>query len=157
MSGHPESGVGCFVTWNWWNQIWCYYLYDCCGGQFTASASAAPFGIFQCREKLELRQRLMAEDVRVEHTFYSKCRTDIEKYHCLGGSTGHEDAKRASVLLCLESAHMDGEWLAHGPFWLAVKCEMQVCEMVSVRSAVRLWRLGPLFFIVCFFSEFWEG
>ena len=56
---------------------------------------------------------MMAEDVRVEHTFYSKCRVDIEKYKCLGGSTGHEDAKRANVLLCLESAHMDGEWVAH--------------------------------------------
>ena len=63
----------------------------------------------QCRKMVELRQRLMAQDVRVEHSFYSKCEDDIKKFSCLGGTAGHEDAKRAHVLLCLESAHMDGE------------------------------------------------
>lgn len=50
----------------------------------------------------------MAEDVKVEHVFYTRCRADIQKYSCLGGSNTEPDTKRAHVLLCLESAHMDG-------------------------------------------------
>nr|KAG5690596.1 hypothetical protein BaRGS_022600 [Batillaria attramentaria] len=61
-----------------------------------------------CREKLELRQQLMDQDVKVEHLFYSRCKKDIDKYNCLGGTTGQEDLKRADILLCLEKAHMDG-------------------------------------------------
>ncbi|KAK7114849.1 Golgi apparatus protein 1-like [Littorina saxatilis] len=87
-----------------------------------------------CREKLELRQRLMAEDVRVEHSFYSRCRMDIEKHSCLGGTTGHEDAKRANVLMCLESAHMDGQ---------AVDASC-VQEMIKVRQRlIEDYRINP--------------
>ncbi|XP_041376284.1 Golgi apparatus protein 1-like [Gigantopelta aegis] len=70
----------------------------------------------QCREKLELRQRLIAEDVKVDKSFFMTCREDIMKYHCLEGADHHEDTRRATVLLCLEDKvkndqPVDGECL----------------------------------------------
>ncbi|XP_076470547.1 Golgi apparatus protein 1-like isoform X2 [Babylonia areolata] len=96
----------------------------------------------ECREKLELRQRLMSEDVRVEHTFYSKCLKDIEKHQCLGGSTGQEDAKRAHVLLCLENAHMSGEESKVDP-----SC---VQEMIKVRERLlEDYQINPDLMVMC--------
>ena len=55
---------------------------------------------------LTTRQKLVAEDVKVDHTFMDQCRADIKKHHCFSASknmkeAGH-DFKRAAVLICLE-------------------------------------------------------
>ncbi|XP_033755348.1 Golgi apparatus protein 1-like [Pecten maximus] len=61
----------------------------------------------ECRDKLTVRQRLIADDVKVEKSFYSACRLDIKTNGCFsaGNSNNDDDARRASVLLCLESVH----------------------------------------------------
>ncbi|KAK7475018.1 hypothetical protein BaRGS_00033765 [Batillaria attramentaria] len=88
----------------------------------------------QCREKLELRQQLMDQDVKVEHLFYSRCKKDIDKYNCLGGTTGQEDLKRADILLCLEKAHMDEQQVQP-------EC---VQEMLKVRERLMSdYRISP--------------
>ncbi|XP_052060526.1 Golgi apparatus protein 1-like isoform X2 [Mytilus californianus] len=57
----------------------------------------------QCKEKLQRRQREIAEDVKVEKKFYVACRKDIQKYECFKhGQTKDPDTKRATVLICLE-------------------------------------------------------
>ncbi|KAL8590638.1 hypothetical protein ACOMHN_011074 [Nucella lapillus] len=96
----------------------------------------------ECREKLELRQRLMSQDVRVEHSFYSKCMKDIEKHQCLAGNTGQEDVKRAHVLLCLENAHMSGEDSKVDP--------VCVQEMIKVRQRLMEdYRINPDLMVAC--------
>ncbi|OWF45073.1 Golgi apparatus protein 1-like [Mizuhopecten yessoensis] len=61
----------------------------------------------ECRDKLTVRQRLIAEDVKVEKSFFGACRLDIKENGCFsaGNNNNDDDARRASVLLCLENAH----------------------------------------------------
>ncbi|VDI80723.1 golgi apparatus protein 1 [Mytilus galloprovincialis] len=59
----------------------------------------------QCKEKLQRRQREIAEDVKVEKKFYVACRKDIQQFKCFQhGQTKDPDTKRATVLICLEDA-----------------------------------------------------
>ncbi|CAL1540387.1 unnamed protein product [Lymnaea stagnalis] len=62
-----------------------------------------------CREKLEARQALIAEDVKADKAFYKACKLDIEQNECVKGKgisdvDVDDDLKRSSVLLCLERA-----------------------------------------------------
>lgn len=64
----------------------------------------------QCRDKLTVRQQLIAVDVKVEKTFFTACHTDIKTNNCFGHGGQNDDARRASVLLCLESHHKQGKY-----------------------------------------------
>ncbi|GAB1597551.1 Golgi apparatus protein 1-like [Argonauta hians] len=58
----------------------------------------------KCRQKLVLRQQLIAEDIKIEKGFFAACRTNIEQYSCMKGSSDSPVVQRASVMLCLENA-----------------------------------------------------
>ncbi|XP_048735451.2 Golgi apparatus protein 1-like isoform X2 [Ostrea edulis] len=59
----------------------------------------------KCKEMLTIRQRLIAEDVKVEKTFYSACHRDIKEHNCYKKQTeAGGDFRRANILLCLENA-----------------------------------------------------
>ncbi|KAK0048055.1 Golgi apparatus protein 1, partial [Biomphalaria pfeifferi] len=67
-----------------------------------------------CKEKLEARQALIAEDVKADKSFYTACGRDIEENQCLKKNDNSDDEvddnlRRSSVLLCLEEAQSDGE------------------------------------------------
>ncbi|CAI9714844.1 Golgi apparatus protein 1 [Octopus vulgaris] len=57
----------------------------------------------KCRQKLVLRQQLIAEDIKIEKGFFAACHNDIEQYSCLKDSKGSAVVQRASVMLCLEN------------------------------------------------------
>ncbi|ESO98200.1 hypothetical protein LOTGIDRAFT_114272 [Lottia gigantea] len=81
----------------------------------------------KCRERLELRQRLIAEDVKIDKIFYIACRDDIEKNDCSGTESSNHDLKRATILLCLETAVKKGKKIS--------KCDC-IEEMKQVRSNI---------------------
>ncbi|KAK3610023.1 hypothetical protein CHS0354_032371 [Potamilus streckersoni] len=56
-----------------------------------------------CREKLVQRQQMIAEDVKVDKTFFIACKPDIDKYRCFFNQND-EDVRRSTALLCLENA-----------------------------------------------------
>ncbi|CAG5131595.1 unnamed protein product, partial [Candidula unifasciata] len=63
-----------------------------------------------CRFKLEERQQLISEDVRIDKSFYDACKEDIHENDCtIAGHRGEgsveEDLSRSIILLCLEEAH----------------------------------------------------
>ncbi|XP_061189977.1 Golgi apparatus protein 1-like isoform X2 [Saccostrea echinata] len=59
----------------------------------------------KCKEMLTVRQQLIAQDVKVEKTFYSACRRDMKEHHCFKKDTEEGgDFRRANILLCLENA-----------------------------------------------------
>nr|XP_022342252.1 Golgi apparatus protein 1-like [Crassostrea virginica] len=59
----------------------------------------------KCKEMLSIRQRLIAEDVKVEKTFYSSCHVDIKEHGCnKRDKVPDGDFRRANILLCLENA-----------------------------------------------------
>lgn len=62
------------------------------------------FCLFQCREMLRLRQQLMAEDVKVDETFFTACKNDIVQNQCITGPVENQDWARSAILLCLENA-----------------------------------------------------
>ncbi|XP_059141674.1 Golgi apparatus protein 1-like [Physella acuta] len=62
----------------------------------------------ECREKLEARQRLVAEDVKVDRSFYSACASEIEENKCHLINEVN-DLQRSTVLLCLEKAQSLGK------------------------------------------------
>lgn len=65
---------------------------------------------FQCKEMVTIRQRLIAEDVKVEKTFYSACRKDIKEHGCnKKDKVAEGDFRRANILLCLENAIKTGK------------------------------------------------
>ena len=48
---------------------------------------------------------MIAEDVRVDETFYLACKHDIEQHQCLHGlDQADQDWARSPILLCLENA-----------------------------------------------------
>ncbi|KAK6184750.1 hypothetical protein SNE40_007151 [Patella caerulea] len=68
----------------------------------------------ECRLKLELRQKLISTDVKIDKAFFVACKKDIKVYKCMETASGDPDTTRANVLLCLESAiknddHVTGE------------------------------------------------
>ncbi|XP_071092042.1 Golgi apparatus protein 1-like [Haliotis cracherodii] len=88
----------------------------------------------ECREKIELRQKLISQDVKMDKSFYRACKHDIEKNDCFVGSSTNGDTKRASVLLCLENAAKSGKKLKG-------KC---VAQMEDVRKMLMEdYRLSP--------------
>ena len=59
---------------------------------------------------LSIRQRLIAEDVKVEKTFYSSCHVDIKEHGCnKRDKVPDGDFRRANILLCLENAMKTGK------------------------------------------------
>ena len=63
----------------------------------------------QCVKMLTIRQQLIAEDVKVEKTFYTACKRDMKEYGCVTGRDEDDsDTKRSAVLLCLENAMKRG-------------------------------------------------
>ncbi|XP_067651519.1 Golgi apparatus protein 1-like isoform X2 [Haliotis asinina] len=94
----------------------------------------------ECREKIELRQKLISEDVKMDKSFYKACKNDIEKNDCFSGSSTNRDTKRASVLLCLENAAKTGKKLKG-------KC---VAQMEDVRKMLMEdYRLSPVLVARC--------
>ncbi|CAE1332042.1 GLG1 [Acanthosepion pharaonis] len=57
-----------------------------------------------CRQKLVLRQQLIAEDIKIEKGFFAACHRDIKHYSCMQDSHGSQVLQRATVMLCLENA-----------------------------------------------------
>ena len=53
---------------------------------------------------LQLRQKMAAEDVKVDATFYSACKQDIVQNQCLTGPVDDQEWARSAILLCLENA-----------------------------------------------------
>lgn len=65
--------------------------------------------LLQCKDKLRRRQKEIAEDVKVERTFYIACLNDIKENKCFhSGQTQEADTRRAAVLTCLENAMKEG-------------------------------------------------
>lgn len=62
----------------------------------------------QCRQKLVLRQQLIAEDIKIEKGFFAACHRDIKHYSCMQDSQGSQVLQRATVMLCLENAMKKG-------------------------------------------------
>ncbi|XP_062582222.1 Golgi apparatus protein 1-like isoform X2 [Saccostrea cucullata] len=59
----------------------------------------------KCKQMLTVRQQLIAQDVKVEKTFYSACHQDMKEHHCFKKDTEEGgDFRRATILLCLENA-----------------------------------------------------
>lgn len=57
-----------------------------------------------------IRQRLIAEDVKVEKTFYSACHKDIKEHGCnKKDKVAEGDFRRANILLCLENVIKTGK------------------------------------------------
>ncbi|XP_052816118.1 Golgi apparatus protein 1-like [Mya arenaria] len=81
----------------------------------------------KCRDLLTVRQQLIAEDVKVEKSFFEACKRDIHQNQCIVDMNtldGH--AQRSSVLLCLEHALKSG----HRP---AAEC---LTEMTMLRKTL---------------------
>ncbi|BFZ12791.1 hypothetical protein BsWGS_15830 [Bradybaena similaris] len=65
-----------------------------------------------CRGKLEDRQQLISEDVKIDKSFYDACKEDIKENDCTivghrGDGPLEEDLSRSAILLCLEEAHSE--------------------------------------------------
>lgn len=58
----------------------------------------------KCKEMLRLRQKMAAEDVKVDATFYSACEQDIVQNQCLTHKDADQEWARSAILLCLENA-----------------------------------------------------
>lgn len=71
--------------------------------------------LLQCRKKLEDRQQLISEDVKIDKSFYDACKEDIQENDCTivghrGDGPIEEDLSRSAILLCLEEAHSESEF-----------------------------------------------
>ncbi|KAK3085351.1 hypothetical protein FSP39_001959 [Pinctada imbricata] len=69
----------------------------------------------KCQKMLTVRQQLIAQDVKVEKTFWAACKQDIHTQKCFlhPSMQDHtEDTRRAAVLLCLENALKKDESLS---------------------------------------------
>jgi len=65
--------------------------------------------LLQCKDKLQRRQKEIAEDVKVEKKFYIACLNDIKENECFhSGKAQEADTRRAAVLTCLENAMKEG-------------------------------------------------
>ena len=53
---------------------------------------------------LRLRQKMAAEDVKVDATFYDACEKDIVQNQCLTHKDADQEWARSAILLCLENA-----------------------------------------------------
>ncbi|KAH9509537.1 glycogenin glucosyltransferase glg1 [Bulinus truncatus] len=64
-----------------------------------------------CKDKLEARQALIAEDIKADKSFYRACSHDIQENKCFRGKGEEIDESlgRSSVLLCLEKAQSEGK------------------------------------------------
>ncbi|XP_052230402.1 Golgi apparatus protein 1-like [Dreissena polymorpha] len=63
----------------------------------------------KCKDLLQVRQKLIAEDVKVEKSFYDACHADIIKNKCIAGmDTAGGHAQRSTILLCLENGLKQG-------------------------------------------------
>ncbi|XP_076110443.1 Golgi apparatus protein 1-like isoform X3 [Mytilus galloprovincialis] len=95
----------------------------------------------QCKEKLQRRQREIAEDVKVEKKFYVACHNDIKQFKCFQhGQSKDPDTKRATVLICLENAMKEDEKIT--PECLA--------EMNEVRqSLLSDYKINPELIAMC--------
>ena len=89
----------------------------------------------QCKDKLQRRQKEIAEDVKVERKFYIACLNDIKENQCFhSGKTQEADTRRAAVLTCLENAMQEDKKLR--PECLA--------EMNEVRQSLMSdYRINP--------------
>nr|XP_011440924.2 Golgi apparatus protein 1 isoform X1 [Crassostrea gigas] len=77
----------------------------------------------QCKEMVTIRQRLIAEDVKVEKTFYSACRKDIKEHGCnKKDKVAEGDFRRANILLCLENAIKTEQVISN-------ECQIEMAEL----------------------------
>eukprot|EP00794_Sanderia_malayensis_P018718 gene18718-20607_t len=60
-----------------------------------------------CKEKLTVRQKLVQEDVKVNHALWEYCEKDFNNYNCKKGETEH--GKASHLILCLNQAIADGK------------------------------------------------
>jgi hypothetical protein len=92
--------------------------------------------LLQCKDKLQRRQKEIAEDVKVERKFYIACLNDIKENQCFhSGKTQEADTRRAVVLTCLENAMQEG----------------MLCKMFKMHILQTLQKKNlPQFFIVLF-------
>ncbi|RUS83099.1 hypothetical protein EGW08_009131 [Elysia chlorotica] len=96
-----------------------------------------------CREKLELREQLAAEDVKVDSAFYGACAQDIKNNRCGAPpveDNSEEDLSRSTVLLCLEKAQNDGKELRG-------KCLQEMFELRS--ELMQDYKISPELVSAC--------
>ncbi|KAL3859180.1 hypothetical protein ACJMK2_009410 [Sinanodonta woodiana] len=92
-----------------------------------------------CREKLVQRQQMIAEDVKIDKTFFIACKPDIDKYNCFFNHND-VDVRRSTVLLCLQNAMKKD--LAVTPECIAEMSEMR-------RSLMSDYQISPEIAIRC--------
>jgi len=112
----------------------------------------------QCKLKLEDRQKLIAEDVKADKSFYDACKKDIKANKCgtkkdinMGVDQElEEDLHRSEILLCLEDAQANG-------VQLEAKCMKEMFDMRE--SLMQDYNISPELVKACQseINEFCEG
>ncbi|GFO47337.1 Golgi apparatus protein 1 [Plakobranchus ocellatus] len=96
-----------------------------------------------CREKLEQRGQLVAEDVKVDKMFYETCAQDIKLNQCGHFGRGvefEEGLSRSRILLCLEKAQSDGKKVKD-------KCLQEMFELRS--ELMQDYKISPQLVSAC--------
>ncbi|GFS06290.1 Golgi apparatus protein 1 [Elysia marginata] len=106
-----------------------------------------------CRTKLEQREQLVAEDVKVDSAFYDACAQDIKKNRCGAPSNednSEEDLSRSTVLLCLEKVQSEGKKVQ-------AKCLQEMFELRS--ELMQDYKISPELVSACEgeIKEFCDG